>query len=92
MRRTNHVQHTVEVAYQHHIFVAGYIETQFDPGRQPDTHRRLIELRAYCGRHWGNDPTIDARTSARTEALLAQLDAAAQALGLEVRAGVFEEA
>jgi hypothetical protein len=54
---------------------------------------KIVELRQYCGQIWDvtdHEPPSNAETQTRAEALLAQLREAAEALGLEVRAGVYE--
>ncbi len=80
-----------EAPFQYVYVVAGYIEVQWTGTPQDVTHRRLVELRTYCGEHWGKGFEATTKTSRCATACIEQLKATAQALGLEVRAGLFEE-
>ena len=86
-----HTQELVETEPITRLYVlAGYIETQWSGAPDHVIHRRLIELRASCGPYRGTNDRETKQSQARADAIQTQLDAAAQALRLEVRAGVFE--
>jgi hypothetical protein len=88
------LRHTQELVETEHMtrldVVAGDIETQWSAAPDHVIHRRLIELRVSCGLYRGANDRATKHAQARANALQAKLDAAAEALRLEVRAGLFE--
>jgi hypothetical protein len=49
----------------------------------------LIELRVYCGQHWGPDRPQSKEALEKADQIITGLEAWGQSHGLELRAGVF---
>ena len=51
----------------------------------------IIRLERYCGEYWGADFKGDETTKANVETAFKSIEDACKELGIEVRAGIFEE-
>lgn len=83
--RISHRQRRSDGPYSHQSVVATVLVAPVRGGNQ------IVRLDAYCGQRWGEGFAADGETIEKAKKIEADLRAAAAALELEVRGGVYEE-